>query len=60
MDIEVLIEKFGGLRPMARKLNVEPPIISYWRRTGKIPAWRETDIRAALDRHMIDLDDETA
>lgn len=55
MDIEVLIEKFGGVRPMARKLDVEPPTISYWRKTRKIPRWREHEIREAAKRYQIDI-----
>lgn len=55
MDIEALIEKFGGVRPMGRKLEIGPNVISHWRRKNKIPSWRIAQIKEAAKRYNIDL-----
>ncbi len=55
MDIEALIEKFGGVRSMGRKLEVDPMVVSYWRKVKKIPRWREHEIREAARRYQINI-----
>jgi hypothetical protein len=48
--VEALIERFGGLRPMAEKLGVPVSTVQGWKKRGAIPGTRQSDIRAAMDR----------
>lgn len=45
--IDQLIEKFGGLRPMAKALNVPVPTVQGWKKRGRVPA----EHHAALQSH---------
>lgn len=52
-----VFEKFGGIRPMARKLGDLPwSTVMSWQRSQKIPAWRHQSILEAAERHGIALD----
>jgi hypothetical protein len=48
--VEALIERFGGLRPMAEKLGVPVSTVQGWKKRGAIPGTRQSDIRAAIER----------
>ena len=48
-----VIEKFGGVRPMAAKLNVPPSTVKSWDRAGKFPRWRHPQILEAAKVHGI-------
>jgi hypothetical protein len=55
MNIKQTIEKFGGVRPMARVLEVPPSTIQSWKSKGQAPHWRIPDIHRAAVREGIDL-----
>ena len=50
-----LIEKFGGIRPMAAKLGIAVSTVQGWKQRDAIPAQRLAAIRAAAAEHDIDL-----
>jgi len=56
---ERVIEMFGGIRPMAGKLNVTASTVQGWKARGHIPANREGEIREAALAHDIALDEAT-
>ncbi len=53
---ERIIARFGGIRPMAHKLNVPVTTVQGWKKRGAIPEVRHDDIRAAAVAHGIELD----
>lgn len=56
-----VFQKFGGIRPMAAKLNVPPSTIKSWHSKRDIPEWRRQAVMDAAIRHGIDLSfDEVA
>jgi uroporphyrinogen-III synthase len=52
-----VIAAFGGIRPMATKLGVAVSTIQGWKERATIPANRHAEIRAAAERHGVDLDE---
>lgn len=51
-----VFQKFGGIRPMAAKLDGLPPsTVMSWQRKGRIPEWRHQSILESARRHGIDL-----
>ena len=46
---ERIIQKFGGIRPMAAALNVPVSTVQNWKESGLIPAGRQQRI---LDRSL--------
>jgi len=56
-NAEQIIERFGGIRPMASKINVAVTTIQGWKKRGVIPARRRDEILSAADKHDIDLSD---
>ena len=54
---ERLIQRFGGIRPMANKLEVPVTTVQGWKKRGAIPATRIADLRLAAQRHGIKLDE---
>ena len=54
---ELLIQRFGGIRPMANKLEVPFTTVQGWKKRGAIPAARINELRAAAKRHGIKLDE---
>jgi hypothetical protein len=44
MDIEAVIEHFGGVKPMSRALDIYPQAIYQWKATG-IPLLRQYQIQ---------------
>jgi hypothetical protein len=58
---ERIIERFGGIRPMAAKLDTPVTTVQGWKKRGIIPLTRHSDILAAAAREGIALDaDELA
>lgn len=55
LDAAFVIERFGGIRPMAAKLGVPVTTVQGWKLRGHLPPGREADIRATADRLGIDL-----
>ena len=54
---ERLIQRFGGIRPMANKLEVPVTTVQGWKKRGAIPATRLADLRDAAQRHGIVLEE---
>ncbi len=54
---ERLIQRFGGIRPMANKLEVPVTTVQGWKKRGAIPSTRLNDLRLAAQRHGIKLDE---
>ncbi len=54
-----IIAKFGGIRPMASKLDVAVSTVQGWRERASIPASRHGQIQAAAEAHQIDIDGGT-
>ena len=54
---ERLIESFGGIRPMAHKLEIPVTTVQGWKKRGVIPSNRLNDLRYAASRHGITLDE---
>jgi len=52
-----VIAAFGGIRPMAGKLDVPVSTVQGWKERGVIPESRHGEIRAAAAAHAIALDD---
>ena len=52
-----VIELFGGIRPMANKLNVAVSTIQGWKERSHIPENRHEEVRAAARKHGIKLED---
>lgn len=51
-----IIEKFGGIRPLARLLECNPSIPWAWaKRSGKVPRWWHERIMALAVKHGVDL-----
>jgi hypothetical protein len=52
--IDQLVEAFGGIRAMQRKLGEKhASLIQGWMETGNIPHYREPQVRAAAKRHRV-------
>lgn len=51
-----IIERFGGIRPMATKLGVAVTTVQGWKERGHIPSGRWQQIAASAAEHGIDLD----
>ncbi len=54
---EKVIEKFGGIRPMATKMDVPVTTVQGWKKRNVIPARRRAQIIEAAQTHDIDLSD---
>ncbi len=54
---EEIIERFGGIRPMAKKLSIPVTTIQGWKIRNAIPANRKAVIMHAARVHNIDLTD---
>ncbi|MEI8395422.1 MAG: mitofilin family membrane protein [Rhodospirillaceae bacterium] len=54
---ERLIQRFGGIRPMANKLEVPVTTVQGWKKRGAIPAARLNDVCDAARRHGIALEE---
>jgi len=49
MDIESIIQAFGGPSKMAKALGVTRQSIYYWRKRGKLPALRQMQAEMILE-----------
>jgi uroporphyrinogen-III synthase/outer membrane murein-binding lipoprotein Lpp len=56
-NAEEVISKFGGIRPMARKMNVPVTTVQGWKKRNVIPATHYDDVVNAAQDHNIDLSD---
>ncbi|MYH36766.1 MAG: hypothetical protein F4160_08195 [Rhodospirillaceae bacterium] len=54
-DAARVIEAFGGIRPMAKKLGVAVTTVQGWKERNAIPIRRLDELRAAAQREGIDL-----
>ncbi len=55
LNADAVIDAFGGIRPMASKLDVAVSTVQGWKTRGHIPDSRWRDIIAAAGAHDIDL-----
>ena len=55
--VDRIVERFGGIRPMAHKLDTPVTTVQGWKKRGAIPLVRHADLRAAAAKHRIKLDD---
>lgn len=55
-NAERIIEKFGGIRPMAGKMRVPVTTVQGWKKRGVIPGNRRGDVLRAAALNDIDLD----
>ncbi|MBP2301720.1 mitofilin family membrane protein [Azospirillum picis] len=55
--VDRIVERFGGIRPMANKLDTPVTTVQGWKKRGAIPLARHADLRAAAAKHRIKLDD---
>jgi hypothetical protein len=54
--VDRIVERFGGIRPMANKLDIPVTTVQGWRKRGAIPLARHADLRVAAAKHAIALD----
>ncbi len=52
---EQIIKRFGGIRPMAARLNIPPSTVQSWKYAGIIPARRQAEVLEAARRDGIAL-----
>lgn len=52
---EEIVERFGGIRPMAAKLDVAVTTVQGWKKRDAIPLNRKDDILAAAAEHGVNL-----
>jgi hypothetical protein len=53
LPAQPVIQRFGGIRPMAQKLGVPVSTVQGWKERGAIPANRREEVLAAAARHAI-------
>lgn len=56
-NAEKIIERFGGIRPMASKIDVPVTTVQGWKKRDVIPGNRRTLIIEAAKANMVDLSD---
>lgn len=56
-NAEEVIERFGGIRPMAKKIEVAVTTVQGWKKRNTIPAGRRAQILEAAQAHDVDLSD---
>ena len=54
-DATAVVERFGGIRPMAAKLGVPVTTVQGWKARGHIPENRFDTVRSAASAHGVDL-----
>lgn len=59
-DAETVIERFGGIRPMATKMNVPVTTVQGWKKRNVIPGNRRDDVINAAHTYNVDLSDIVA
>ena len=55
--VDRIVERFGGIRPMAHKLDTPVTTVQGWKKRGAIPLARHADLRTAAAKYRIKLDD---
>ncbi|XKH34492.1 carph-isopro domain-containing protein [Azospirillum doebereinerae] len=55
--VDRIVERFGGIRPMANKLDTPVTTVQGWKKRGAIPLARHADLRAAAAKHRIKIDE---
>ncbi len=58
-NAETVIERFGGIRPMAQKLGVTPSTIQGWKARNHVPENRWDEIRAVAEREGVSLESDS-
>ncbi len=56
-NAEAIIDRFGGIRPMATKMDVPVTTVQGWKKRNVIPANRRSDVMSAAARYNIDVSD---
>lgn len=56
-DAEKIIERFGGIRPMASKMEIPVTTVQGWKKRNAIPVTRKEDIVAAARMHNVQISD---
>jgi len=56
-NAEAIIERFGGIRPMASKINVPVTTVQGWKKRNVIPGTRRAEILSAARQLGVDLTD---
>ena len=54
-DAALIIEQFGGIRPMSNKTNIPVTTIQGWKKRGTIPKSRRDEVLAFATQNDIDL-----
>ena len=54
-----VIQRFGGIRPMARAMKVPASTVASWKRRGRIPRHRRQEIAEALGEPVLAVGPET-
>ncbi len=52
-----IIERFGGIRPMAKKLGVAATTVQGWKKRNAIPISRKSEVLEAANKNGIDIAD---
>lgn len=56
-DASLIIDRFGGIRPMSNKMRVPVTTIQGWKKRGSIPGARRAEILECARQNGIDLSD---
>lgn len=56
-NAEAIIERFGGIRPMANKMNVPVTTVQGWKKRNVIPGNRREEVMQAAQTNNVDLSD---
>ena len=56
-NAEEVIERFGGIRPLANKIDVPVTTVQGWKKRNKIPGGRRAVILEAAAEYDVDLSD---
>ncbi|MCB9990626.1 MAG: uroporphyrinogen III synthase HEM4 [Rhodospirillales bacterium] len=59
-NAEEIIERFGGIRPMATKMDVPVTTVQGWKKRNVIPGNRRDEVIEAAEKNDIDLSDLVA
>jgi hypothetical protein len=58
MNVDLVIERIGGgvKRQLALKLGVEPMVVQYWAKQGRIPRWWHARIREIAKQMNVEIE----
>lgn len=54
---DLIIERFGGIRPMASKMNIPVTTVQGWKKRNAIPVARLEDVKRAAADNALDISD---